>query len=117
MTEKGLDAKLGFWFDDGHQISIGEWQRLAIARALIRDADMYVFDEPNASLDMKSEKQIIESFIKNTKEKMSIVITHRPNAMHQSANEILVLENGEIIDRGTYSELIKRKGVYNTLYK
>ena len=108
--------KLGYQFNKGRQISIGHWQKLALARTLIKESDVYIFDEPNASLDLISENAILNTIISETKDKISITIMHRFNKIISSSNKIIVLKDGYIDDMGTHEELLKHKGIYYNLY-
>lgn len=115
IEEGGLDAVVGYWFGE-QQLSIGEWQRIAIARALIKDADVYVFDEPDASLDILKQKELIDTYSEILKNKIGIYISHKINYVHLVASYIYVLENGEVIEKGTHSQLLENKGLYNSMY-
>lgn len=112
---KKYKTTLGRWFHEGHEISYGEWQRLAIARALIRDAPVYVLDEPTAALDAKAEYQVFLQFKKHIQNKTALFISHRFSNV-KLADKILVLENGKIIQQGTHKELLEKHGRYKQLY-
>ena len=86
------------------------------ARTLIKESDVYIFDEPNASLDLISENAILNTIISETKDKISITIMHRFNKIISSSNKIIVLKDGYIDDMGTHEELLKHKGIYYNLY-
>lgn len=109
------DTLLGRWYHEGHEISHGEWQRLAIARALIRKCSVYVLDEPTAALDAKAEYKVFKQFKKHIKGKSALFISHRFSNV-KLADWILVLENSKIIQRGAHRELLKRRGRYKELY-
>lgn len=113
---EGLDSVIGSWFG-GRQFSIGEWQRLAIARALFRKADVYIFDEPDASLDVFRQKEIILLFKKIMKHKIGIYVSHKTNFVNELADKLIVIQNGEIIEMGTHKELIDKEGYYYQLYR
>lgn len=108
--------QLGYQFNDGRQISIGQWQKLAFARTIIKEADLYIFDEPNSSLDLISENIILNTIVAETKNKIGIMIMHRFNHVILNANKIVVLNNGSIDAIGTHDELLKNKGIYYDLY-
>ncbi|KOC48220.1 ATP-binding cassette domain-containing protein [Clostridium botulinum] len=108
--------QLGYQFNDGRQISIGQWQKLALARTIIKEADLYIFDEPNSSLDLISEDIILNTIVAEAKNKIGIMIMHRFNHVISNANKIVVLNNGSIDDIGTHDELLKNKGIYYDLY-
>ncbi len=111
-----LDQQLGFWFKEGVQLSGGEWIKIAISRALLRDADMYILDEPNAALDPISENNIWKNMQIQLKGKIGIIITHHLRA-NELFNKIIVMDNGEIVDMGTHVELLDRNELYNSLYE
>lgn len=91
----GLDTVLGKWFDEGHQLSGGEWQRLAIARTLARDVELYLFDEPTASVDPTTEEFIIDHLRNLARTKAVIVVTHR-SSICEVADQVLVLDEGSL---------------------
>ncbi|MEJ8545311.1 ABC transporter ATP-binding protein [Brevibacillus borstelensis] len=113
--EHGLDTQLGKWFTEGLQLSGGQWQRIAIARAFLRNADLYILDEPSASLDPLAEKEVFDSFKLLTKERMGIFISHRYSSA-QYADQIMVLDQGRIVEFGTHTELIRLQQKYASLY-
>lgn len=113
---KGLDTKIG---EGGIKISGGERQRLAIARALLRNPDMIIFDEATSSLDSLTEKAITETIQKIAKIRphlITILIAHRLSTIAH-ADCIYVLEKGDIIEQGTHTSLIKKKGLYSALWR
>lgn len=110
------DSMLGYQFNEGRQLSIGQWQKLALARTLMKDATLYVFDEPNASLDLLSENAVLQSIYEETHNKISIIIMHRFSSVVIKASKIIVLNNGTVEDVGTHEELLKNKGIYYELY-
>ncbi|HWO95422.1 MAG TPA: ABC transporter ATP-binding protein [Bacillus sp. (in: firmicutes)] len=112
---RGLDTQLGKWFQDGHQLSGGQWQRIAIARAFMREADLYIMDEPSSFLDPISERDLFLLFRDLMKEKIGIFITHRFNSA-RLADLILVMDEGRIVESGTHEELIKANGLYAEMY-
>ncbi|UZQ49958.1 ATP-binding cassette domain-containing protein [Clostridium kluyveri] len=113
---KQENQQLGYQFNDGRQISIGQWQKLALARTIIREADLYIFDEPNSSLDLISEDIILNTIVSETKNKIGIMIMHRFNQVISNATKIVVLKDGCIDDIGTHDELLEHKGIYYELY-
>lgn len=108
--------KLGYQFEGGEQISIGQWQKLALGRCLFSNADVLIFDEPNASLDLSSEKEILAALQEKSEEHISIFIMHRFNPVVLHANKIIVLEKGSIVENGNHQELIEGRGRYYDLY-
>ncbi len=114
--DKNIDTQLGYWFESGKQISLGQWQKIALARCFVRDADLYFLDEPNAMLDAVSEFEIIELYENIFKGKIGIIITHKFINFINKSNKIVVLNNGEIESYGTHEDLLKKSKTYNELY-
>ena len=111
-----IEQPLGYQFTDGIQISIGQWQKLALGRTLFKPAEVYIFDEPNASLDIASEQAVLNMIWEEKRDKIAILIIHRFNCMLERADKIIVLENGEIEDIGIHEELLRHHGLYYRLY-
>lgn len=106
---------LGRLFEEGHELSGGQWQKIAITRSMFRDSDLIILDEPTSALDPKSESDIIDQLFHIAQEKSIIVITHRLGVA-RLADEIIVMKDGEIYERGTHSELMVQQGEYSRLY-
>lgn len=111
----GYDTMLGRWFDGGHQLSLGEWQKVALARAFMRDADLLILDEPTASLDAHTEYEIFQQFAELTHDRTAVLISHRFSTVRM-ANRIVVLDDGRIIEDGTHQQLLGQGGIYATLF-
>ena len=111
------DTRLGRWFKAGRELSLGQWQKIALARSFIRkDADILVLDEPTASIDAEAEVQIFERFRELTNDKIAIVISHRFSTVRM-ADEIIVLGHGKIIERGSHEKLVVEGGRYARLFE
>lgn len=111
-----LDRVLGNWFDNGSQLSGGQWQKIALARVYYKEADIYLLDEPSSALDAMAELKIFNSFFEVSKEKIAIYITHRVK-IAKNATKIIVIDEGKIVGIGNHTELLKNCSVYNELYE
>lgn len=111
----GVDSVLGRWFDEGHELSIGEWQKIALARAYLRDAHILVMDEPTSSMDARAEHEIFERFHDLAKERTSILISHRLSTV-KMCDRIYMLDEGRIQEAGTHDELHRHGGAYASLF-
>lgn len=113
---KGYETTLGTQFDEGEELSIGEWQKVAIARAFLRQAQILILDEPTSALDAKAEYEVFEQFRQLIKGKTAILISHRLSTV-KMVDRIFVLQNGTIVETGTHEELIKLGGTYAQLFE
>ena len=113
---KGYEQILGRRFEGGVDLSGGEWQKMALARAYLRDAQLLILDEPTAALDAKSEHEVFQRFAELTKGKMALLISHRFSTV-KMADRILVLENGRIAEQGHHDELLRNKGRYAEMFE
>jgi ATP-binding cassette subfamily B protein len=112
---EGYETMLGRWFHDGHELSLGQWQKVALARAFMRDAEILVLDEPTASVDARAEYEIFQNFKALTEGKMAILISHRFSTVRM-ADRIAVIQEGRIAELGTHDELLSRAGTYAELF-
>ena len=112
---QGFDQMLGRRFDNGVELSGGEWQKVALARAYMRDAQVLILDEPTAALDARAEYEVFLRFAELTKGRMAVLISHRFSTVRM-ADRILVLKGGELVDDGTHEELLARGGLYAELF-
>jgi ATP-binding cassette subfamily B protein len=113
---RGLDSKVGRLFEGGHDLSGGEWQRLALARIMYRDADIWILDEPTSSLDPEAEAAIFAELKENLKGRIGIVISHRFSTV-RIADRIAVIADGRISELGTHQELLRAQRRYAQLFE
>jgi len=112
----GYATQLGKWFKDGQELSGGQWQKIALSRAFMRtEADILVLDEPTAAMDAAAEAKIFEHFRKLTQNRIAILISHRFSTVRM-ASQIIVIENGRVIERGSHEELMELGGHYANLF-
>ncbi len=111
----GYDQQLGRSFNKGVELSGGEWQKVALGRAYMRDAQLVILDEPTAALDARAEYEVFQRFIKLTEGKSSVIISHRFSTVRM-ADRILVLENGTLLEIGSHYELLEQDGRYAELF-
>lgn len=114
--EGGYDQMLGRRFGKGVDLSGGEWQKVALGRAYMRDAELLILDEPTAALDARAEYEVFERFSELTQGKTAVLISHRFSTVRM-ADRILVLKGGEMVELGSHEELLGNKGLYAELFE
>jgi ATP-binding cassette, subfamily B, bacterial len=112
----GYDQMLGRRFEGGVELSGGEWQKMALARAYLRDAQLLILDEPTAALDARSELEVFERFAELTEGKMALLISHRFSTVRM-ADRIVVLSGGRLIEEGNHQELMAKNGLYASMFE
>lgn len=114
---EGYKTQLGRWFKDGRELSGGQWQKIALSRAFMReDSDIVVLDEPTSAMDAEAETRIFSHFRDATAERMAILISHRFSTVRM-ADTIVVLEAGKVAERGDHEELLAKGGRYAQLFE
>jgi ATP-binding cassette subfamily B protein len=111
----GYDQVLGKRFKNGMDLSGGQWQKIALARAYMSDSDIVILDEPTSALDARAEYEVFQRFIGLTKGKTSIIISHRFSTVRM-ADRILVLKDGKVLEMGTHEQLLDKQGLYAELF-
>ncbi|HEY4730931.1 MAG TPA: ABC transporter ATP-binding protein [Myxococcales bacterium] len=111
-----IDTMLGGWFEDGQELSGGQWQKIALARAFMRDSEVLVLDEPTAALDAEAEHELFARLQQLAAERTAILISHRFSTVRR-ADRIAVIEKGRVEELGTHDELLARKGRYAHLFR
>ena len=112
----GYETMLGRRYDKGEEISIGEWQKIALSRAFLRDAQLIILDEPTSAMSVRAEYEIFQSFKELLNGRSALLISHRFSTVHM-ADQICVMEEGKIVEQGSHKELIKSGGRYARLYE
>lgn len=112
---EGYDQMIGRRFAEGVDLSGGQWQKIALARAYMRDSHLVILDEPTSALDARAEHEVFERFATLSKDKMALIISHRFSTVRM-ADRILVLKQGQLIESGSHKELIDNKGLYAELF-
>ncbi|MBN1423633.1 ABC transporter ATP-binding protein [Candidatus Fermentibacteria bacterium] len=112
---KGYDTLLGRWFKGGEELSIGQWQKIALARAFLRDSQIIVLDEPTSSMDARSEYEVFVHFRQLLKGRSAIIVSHRFSTV-RLADRIYVVEEGRVIEHGSHEDLVRADGVYAKMY-
>jgi len=113
---KRYETQLGRWFKDGRELSIGQWQKVALSRAMMRaSSDILVLDEPTASMDAESEAEIFQRLTDMTDGQMAILISHRFSTVRM-ADRIIVLDRGQLVEEGSHEQLMAQQGRYAHLF-
>jgi ATP-binding cassette subfamily B protein len=112
---EGYDTMLGRWWSKGRDLSGGEWQKIALARAFMRDCEVIVLDEPTAALDAENEMRVFQQFRELTEDRMAVLISHRFSTVRM-ADQIYVIEEGQITERGSHADLLALGGTYARLF-
>jgi len=112
----GYDQMLGRRFETGVDLSAGQWQKVALGRAYMRDAQVLILDEPTASLDARAEYEVFLRFADLTRGRMAVLISHRFSTVRM-ADRILVLADGELVEQGTHQQLVALGGRYAELFE
>jgi len=113
--EAGYDTMLGKWFEGGEELSLGEWQKIALARAFLRDAQVLIMDEPSSAMDPRAEYEIFNKFKDMFEGKTKILISHRLSTV-KMADTIYVMDKGKIVEHGSHDELMKKGDKYAGLF-
>jgi ATP-binding cassette subfamily B protein len=111
-----LEQMLGRRFEGGIDLSGGQWQRMALARAYLRDAQVLILDEPTASLDAVAEAEVFDNFAELTRDRMALLISHRFSTVRM-ADRIVVLADGQVSEEGTHDHLVSAGGQYARLFE
>ena len=112
----GYDTMLGKWFEDGEELSVGEWQKVALARAFVRDAQVLVFDEPTSALDPTAEWKAFEHIRELARGRAVVLVSHRFSTV-RTADRIHILEHGRVVESGSHDELVALEGKYARMYE
>jgi ATP-binding cassette subfamily B protein len=112
----GYTQMLGRRFEGGVDLSGGEWQKVALARAYMREAQLLILDEPTAALDARAEYEVFLRFSELTRGRMAVLISHRFSTVRM-ADRILVLQGGELVEQGTHEALVAQGGLYAELFQ
>jgi ATP-binding cassette subfamily B protein len=112
----GYGTRLSREYEDGAELSVGQWQRVAMSRAFFRDADLLILDEPTAALDPRAERTLYDGLRRLADGRTMLFISHRFSSARQ-ADRILVLKDGSVIEDGTHEELVHHRGTYAELFE
>lgn len=112
----GMDTLLGPIFDGGHELSVGQWQKLALARSFMRDSAIMVLDEPTASMDPMAEAELFKRFTELAEGRITLLISHRLGSCRM-ADHILVMKNGTLVEQGSHEQLLSLQGEYSRMFE
>jgi ATP-binding cassette, subfamily B, bacterial len=107
---------LGKLFENGEELSIGQWQKVALARAFLRNSQLIVLDEPTSAMDPMAEYEVFQRFRELTRDQMAVLISHRLSTV-KMADRIYLMANGRIAEAGTHEELVQLNGSYAKLFE
>lgn len=113
---QGFETPLGKWFNNGEEISLGEWQKIVLARAFLRETPFIILDEPTSSMDVHTEYHLYTKFRELIAGRSALIISHRFSTVRM-ADKIYILDGGEISESGSHQELMERKGMYAEMYR
>lgn len=113
---QGYDTVLGKWFEQGEELSIGQWQKIALARSFFRNSQVIILDEPTSAIDPQAESEIFLKFRQLIANRAAILISHRLSTV-KMADCIYVMHQGAIVESGTHDHLIKLNGLYTTMFE
>ena len=113
---QGYETLLGKWFEEGEELSLGQWQKIALARAFLRDAQILILDEPTSALDAGAEFDLFARYRELAQDRTAVLISHRLSTV-RTADTIYVLENGGIVEHGRHEDLMRLGGIYAQLFE
>jgi len=116
QMKNGLDAELGFAFHGGRELSHGQWQKIAMSRSFLRDAQIIILDEPTSALDPLAEAKVFERFLSLAEDRTAIFISHRLGSCRM-ADRIIVLKDGAIVEQGNHEYLMSKNGEYSRMFQ